>query len=66
MFRQINKKKFKANPAIRKQLLNTGDAIIIEKNNWGDTIWGVCKGVGENYMGRILMRIRKELLNESC
>ena len=31
---------------------------IVEENTWGDTFWGVCKGVGENHLGKLLMEIR--------
>lgn len=31
---------------------------IIEDNHWGDTFWGVCGGVGENHLGRLLEEIR--------
>lgn len=48
--------KFSQNPDIRKMLLDTGDAELIEGNTWGDKI-----GVGENRLGKILMRIRNEL-----
>jgi predicted NAD-dependent protein-ADP-ribosyltransferase YbiA (DUF1768 family) len=35
---------------------------LIEENTWGDTFWGICKGQGENHLGRLLMQIRDELL----
>ena len=44
------------------QLRNTGDAELIEGNTWGDRFWGVCDGVGENNLGKILMQIRAELV----
>lgn len=31
---------------------------IVENNYWNDTFWGVCKGKGENHLGKILMQIR--------
>ena len=46
---------------LRQQLLETGDAQLVEGNTWGDTFWGVCKGKGHNHLGKILMRIRDEL-----
>lgn len=49
--------KFKQ-PHLRKLLLDTGDAVLIESNTWGDTFWGVCKGVGDNRLGRLLMAVR--------
>ena len=53
-----------ARPALREQLLNTKDSMLIEGNNHGDTFWGVCKGTGENYLGRLLMKIRQEITEE--
>ena len=53
--------KFNQNPDIKRMLLNTGDAELIEGNTWGDCIWGVCNGVGKNLLGKILMRVRNEL-----
>ena len=48
-------------PELRERLLATGDAILIEGNWWGDTCWGVCNGVGENRLGKILMEVRTSL-----
>ena len=53
-----------ARPALREQLLSTEDSMLIEGNNHGDTFWGVCKGTGENYLGRLLMKIRQEIIEE--
>ena len=58
---EIVKDKFSRNPELRVKLLNTGDIELIEGNYWGDTFWGVCNGKGENHLGKILMRVRKEL-----
>jgi len=44
------------------KLINTDDAILIEGNNWGDTFWGMCDGVGKNHLGKLLMKIRNEFL----
>jgi ribA/ribD-fused uncharacterized protein len=48
-------------PQAAEMLLATGDAELIEGNTWGDTFWGVCDGVGENNLGKLLMNIRKEI-----
>lgn len=37
---------------------------IAEDNNWGDKFWGVCNGEGENHLGKILTKIRNELLEK--
>jgi ribA/ribD-fused uncharacterized protein len=47
----------------RSKLLATGDAVLIEGNPWGDTYWGVCRGVGENQLGKLLMQVRRELVS---
>ena len=47
---------------LRDKLLQTRNAILEEGNHWGDHFWGVCDGVGENHLGKILMKIRGELL----
>lgn len=41
--------------------LATGDTDIIEGNQWHDTFWGVCNGVGQNNLGKILMDTRRIL-----
>lgn len=50
--------KFARHHELRKMLLETGDAELIEGNYWGDVFWGVCKGKGENHLGKILMNLR--------
>lgn len=43
------------------RLISTGMRYIEETNWWGDTFWGVCDGVGENNLGRLLMEKRSNL-----
>jgi len=45
-------------PELRDKLLATGNAMLIEGNSWNDTYWGMCRGVGENHLGKLLMKIR--------
>ncbi|WP_415953032.1 NADAR family protein [Methanobrevibacter woesei] len=52
------------NPDLRKKLIATGDEELIEGNQWGDRYWGVCNGSGKNKLGKLLMKIRKELQEE--
>lgn len=52
--------KFGRHPDLRKRLLATGDRQLIEGNTWGDTFWGVCNGVGENHLGKLLMKTREK------
>lgn len=56
----ILKVKF-ANPELAKKLLATCPQEIIEENNWGDTYWGVSHGIGENNLGKLLMKVRSEI-----
>ena len=56
----VCKEKFR-NPDLRDRLLATGDEELVEGNTWNDRYWGVCKGEGENKLGKILMRIREEI-----
>lgn len=53
------RQKFSTEP-LKKYLLATGTEEIQEGNWWGDVYWGVFMGVGENHLGKILMKIRGE------
>lgn len=60
----LTRKKYgEANPDLGKRLLGTGDEYIEETNHWGDTFWGVCDGVGHNWLGLIIQDVRKEIQN---
>lgn len=59
---QVCMAKFTQNPDLLDKLLQTGDAELIEGNTWGDKVWGVYRGIGENHLGKILMQIRSELM----
>jgi len=48
-------------PELGAKLLATGNALLVEGNNWNDTYWGMCRNVGENHLGKLLMKIRGEL-----
>jgi hypothetical protein len=54
-----------ANATLKKKLLATGDEELVEGNNWGDTFWGQVDGVGENHLGKLLVKIRKELRDDN-
>lgn len=62
--RQVVSVKFTGEP-LRTQLIATGDAELIEANVWNDRFWGVDKasGVGENFLGRLLMEARTALVS---
>ena len=54
--------KFTQNPELMDKLSATGQALLVEGNNWKDTYWGfdVNLGYGVNMLGQILMRLRAE------
>ena len=62
--------KFSQNPNLKNKLLATGDEYLEEGTYWHDNYWGncyceKCKDIkGENKLGVILMKIRKDLKND--
>ena len=48
-------------PSFKEKLIGTGNEELVEGNWWNDTFWGVCNGEGQNNLGKILMKIRKEI-----
>lgn len=62
IMREILKIKFSnANPYLKEKLANLPQEYLEETNWWGDKFWGVCNGVGENHLGKLLIEIRKQL-----
>lgn len=53
--------KFKLNPSLKAQLLETGDVMLVEGNWHRDRYWGVSipDGQGENHLGKLLMELRE-------
>lgn len=60
LMRDFIRKKFD-NPFLSPLLLNTGDAELVYGNSWNDKFWGVCRGAGLNWLGKILMEVREEI-----
>jgi len=58
--------KFEQNDHIRKLLLMTGDALLVEHtetdNFWGDNL----DGTGENQLGKVLMKVRETLRKQEA
>lgn len=51
-------------PGLKQKLLETGDAILIEKSKT-DSFWGTGKkGNGKNMLGKSLMKVRDEIKEE--
>lgn len=54
-----------SDPELSSLLAGTNNEEIIEGNYWHDTFWGVClcdrhNGRGQNYLGKLLMKIRND------
>ncbi len=63
--------KFDQNPDLKEKILSTGNTILQEGNRWGDKYWGVNLnptkgkiGAGENNLGKLLMKLRKEYMED--
>ena len=56
--------KFTQNKDLGKQLVATYPKRLVEGNTWHDTYWGLDYNTreGENHLGKILMRVREELM----
>lgn len=63
VMKQALKMKFDQNPILRRRLLETGNATLVEGSFW-DSYWGTGRdGNGKNKMGKLLMKLRKKLKN---
>ena len=60
IMRDLIRQKFES-PFLQHMLLETGDAELVHGNGWNDIFFGVCRGRGENWLGRILMEVRDEI-----
>lgn len=60
LMRSFLKKKFE-NPFLRPLLVATGDSELVYGNTWNDKFWGICRGTGHNWLGKLLMELRDEL-----
>lgn len=60
---RVVRAKFQQNPELARKLVSTGSLVLVEENHWHDTFWGVDAEtrIGENHLGKILMKIRQEL-----
>jgi len=60
------RQKFINHPVLAAQLRDTADAELIEGNHWGDRFWGRYMGLGENHLGKILMKVRAEVMEKGA
>ena len=58
VMRDLLAAKFRCGSDLATLLDRTGHHLLVEGNAWGDTFWGVCRGRGENHLGRLLMERR--------
>jgi predicted NAD-dependent protein-ADP-ribosyltransferase YbiA (DUF1768 family) len=61
---KLLKSKF-TDPVLRDKLIATGSAELIEGNNHWDRYWGVCRGEGQNKLGKLLMKVREEVITDN-
>jgi ribA/ribD-fused uncharacterized protein len=61
MMYEINLEKYTRHEYLKEKLIATGTRHLEETNWWGDQYWGVCKGAGQNQLGKVLMQIREEI-----
>lgn len=56
---EIVSAKFHQHPGLMDRLVLTGKRPLEEGNHWNDQYWGTVNGVGQNKLGKILMKIRE-------
>lgn len=59
---ELLRQKFELNSMLAARLTNTFPGDLVEGNYWDDEFWGVCNGVGENHLGKLLMLVREEVM----
>ncbi|MCL4722805.1 MAG: NADAR family protein [Rhodocyclaceae bacterium] len=62
VMRSLLNQKFAPSTELAARLMQTAPSKLIEGNTWGDVFWGVCRGRGQNMLGRMLMEVRASLL----
>ena len=59
---QIVLAKFSQNEFLKQKLIATRREWLEEGNTWGDRTWGTVDGIGNNYLGKVLMAVRSVLM----
>jgi len=54
-----------SDPFLKNKLVQTYPLEIVEDNSWKDYFWGRCNGRGSNHLGRLLMKIRGEVMEDT-
>lgn len=66
VMRTAIREKFTQHPKLKKLLLSTGDAMLVEDSPT-DTFWGCGRNRnGENWLGKLLMELRTSFQNEKA
>ena len=63
VMREAVRAKFFQSAILANELLATGDAVLIE-NSKKDYLWGIGDGTGKSLLGKMLMEIREELMEQ--
>ena len=63
IMKELLRQKF-GHPKYNSMLKETIGEEIVEGNTHGDTFWGVCKGKGDNMLGKLIMEIREEMFGK--
>lgn len=61
LMHDILKEKFK-NPILSEMLRSTGDSVLLHENKFNDKFWGICNGEGQNWLGRLLEKSRRDII----
>lgn len=61
LMEELLRQKFTRHEWLQRALIETGDEHLEEGNYCGDSFWGTVNGVGENNLGKLLMKIRAEI-----
>ena len=67
IMRSLLRQKFRPETDLARRLLETHTEVLVEGNNWGDRFFGMVQNSegaweGENWLGKLLMEIRDELV----
>lgn len=62
--REAVRDKFFQSAILAEELIATRSAILIEDSK-KDFFWGISDGTGQNMLGKILMKVREELIEKS-
>lgn len=58
----VNLAKYTQHADLQEMLIETFPQVLQEGNTWNDTFWGICKGKGDNHLGKILMKLRNDII----